>query len=278
LLSNDGTLPLEKTLKTLAVIGPNANSSRNLLGDYSYAAVAELLSHTQPPDSCFYKADTSFINHGQINIPTILDAIRAKVPNTKVLYAKGCDIHSPSRDGFHEALKAAERADIVVLVLGDKSGLTPDCTCGEFRDNADLKLPGVQSELAQAVFSLNKPTVVVLINGRPLAIPDIAEKASAIIEAWLPGEEGGVAIADALFGDVNPGGKVPMSFPRSVGQVPLFYNHKPAGGKSYLYNDYVAESTQPLYPFGHGLSYTSFDYKNLSIEPKQAVSGRICLY
>jgi beta-glucosidase len=151
--------------------------------------------------------------------------------------------------------------------------LTPNCTTGETRDSADLRLPGAQEDLARAVLALGKPVVVVLVNGRPLALPWLHESANAILEAWLPGEEGGHAIADVLFGDYNPGGKLPITFPRHVGQVPVFYNHKPSGMRSNWYGDYVEEQVAPLYAFGHGLSYTHFAYDDLSIEPKQATLG-----
>jgi beta-glucosidase len=118
-----------------------------------------------------------------------------------------------------------------------------------------------------------KPLVVVLVNGRPFAVPWLDEQANAILEAWLPGEEGGAAIADILFGDFNPGGKLPVTFPRHVGQLPIFYNHKPSGRRSNWYCDYVSEKVTPLYPFGHGLSFTSFAYSDLSITREQATEG-----
>jgi beta-glucosidase len=161
----------------------------------------------------------------------------------------------------------------VVLVLGDRSGLTLNCTTGETRDSADLRLPGVQSELAQELLALGKPVALVLVNGRPLAIPELADKASAILEAWLPGEEGGVAVADALFGQVNPGGKLPISFPRHVGQLPIFYNQKPTGGKSNWHDNYVNVEAGPQYPVGHGLSYTTFEYGDFAIAPVQVAAG-----
>jgi beta-glucosidase len=138
-----------------------------------------------------------------------------------------------------------------------------------------LKLPGVQEELAKALFATEKPIAVILMTGRPYALNSLAENANAILEAWLPGEEGGAAIADILFGDANPGGKLPMTFPRSVGQVPIFYNAKPAGTKSHWYVDYVSEKVSPLYPFGHGLSYTSFEYRDLVIKQNHARLGEI---
>jgi beta-glucosidase len=139
----------------------------------------------------------------------------------------------------------------------------------------DLRLPGLQEELAKAILTTGKPVVGVLINGRPLAIPWLDESANAILEAWLPGEEGGHAIADVLFGNVNPGGKLPMTFPRHVGQVPTFYNYKPSGMRSNWYVDYVTEKVTPLYPFGHGLSYSSFEYTDLCIAKTQATIGEV---
>jgi beta-glucosidase len=124
-----------------------------------------------------------------------------------------------------------------------------------------------------AILDTGKPVVVVLVNGRPLAIPEVAERASAILEAWLPGEEGGAAVADTLFGTANPGGKLPITIPRHVGQVPVFYNQKPSGGKSYWYIDYVGVEASPLFPFGHGLSYTTFEYADFSISCKECQAG-----
>jgi beta-glucosidase len=125
------------------------------------------------------------------------------------------------------------------------------------------------------ILATGKPVVVVLVNGRPFALPWLAEHANAILEAWLPGEEGGTAIAETLFGDANPGGKLPVTFPRHVGQVPIFYNHKPSGMKSNWHIDYVGEKVTPLYGFGHGLSYTTFEYSDLVIDPAQAVQGEM---
>jgi beta-glucosidase len=274
LLKNDGVLPLSKTIGTLAVIGPNADSTRSLLGDYSYEATRELQVFQSHAGSDFTNIDPDHIARHDIHIVTVLDGIEKIVsPNTKVLYAKGCDNLDPDTSGFDEALQTAEQADVVILVLGDRSGLVPACTTGETRDSADLQLPGLQEELARAILSIRKPVVAVLVNGRPYAIPWFDEEANAILEAWLPGEEGGTAVAETLFGDSNPGGKLPVTFPRHVGQFPVHYNHKPSGMKSHWYVDYVSEKATPLYPFGHGLSYTSFGYENLSVKQKQASAG-----
>jgi beta-glucosidase len=274
MLKNDGLLPLPKTTRTLAVIGPNANEGRNQLADYSYAAMRRLMQFKAAEHSAFLDVDLEELAKHDIQITTVLDGVRAaESADTQVLYAKGCDNLDPDTSGFAEAVEIAGQADAVVLVLGDRSGLTPECTMGETRDSSDLKLPGVQEELARAIFATGKPVVVVLITGRPYALSALAEDASAILEAWLPGEEGGAAIADILFGDANPGGKLPITFPRSAGQVPVYYNAKPAGKQSHWYTDYVSEPVTPLYPFGHGLSYTSFEYSDLSIGQRQARAG-----
>jgi len=273
LLSNNGILPLKKAIGKLAVIGPNADERRNLMGDYSYAAMLEYMLSVAAPGSALLGVDLAALEPQGIKIATILDSIRAAVPATKVLYARGCDPLGEDRSGFDEAVHAAQEAEAVILVLGDRSGLMPDCTTGETRDSVDLRLPDGQNELARAILDTGKPVVVVLVNGRPLAIPELVERASAILEAWLPGEEGGSAVAATLFGDANPGGKLPITFPRHVGQVPIFYNQKPSGGKSNWYFDYVSEEASPLFPFGHGLSYTTFEYSDFTLSTNQAKAG-----
>jgi beta-glucosidase len=268
LLKNEGgLLPLNKTIGTLAVVGPNANQSRNLLGDYAYLPHIERLLRARP--------ELAAMPDSMLN-PSVLDAIvRSVSAGTRVLSAPGCEVNSGDQSGFAEAVRVAQAADVVILVVGDRSGLTTDCTSGESRDRSDLGLPGVQEELVRAVAAAGKPMVVVLVNGRPLAIPWIVEHVPAVVEAWLPGEEGGQAIADVLFGDANPGGKLPITFPRTVGQVPLFYNHKPSGGRSHWHGDYVSSSVTPLFSFGHGLSYTRFAFSNLRLDPPQVETGSV---
>lgn len=269
LLKNEGNvLPLASTLSTIAVIGPNAHQARHLFGDYSHPAHIQTLLERDPGMASLLHTDSNSngIVQGSVQAPTVLDAICARVsPATRVLYAEGCPVNDADRSGFDEALQAAGAAEVIILVVGDKSGLTLDCTSGESRDRADLGLPGVQQALVEAVAGLGKPIVAVLVNGRPLTIPWMAEQIPAIVEAWLPGEEGGAAIAGVLFGDTNPGGKLTMTWPRAVGQVPIYYNHKPSGGRSQWHTDYVELSVRPLFPFGHGLSYTSFEYSDLGI-------------
>jgi beta-glucosidase len=176
-----------------------------------------------------------------------------------VSVAQGCDVSGSSREGFDEAIGLACACEVAVLVMGDKAGLAEDCTSGEFRDRASLDLPGIQEELVRAVIETGTPVVLVLVSGRPSASEWVHEHCAAVIEAWFPGEEGAVAVAEVLGGEVNPGGKLPISFPRSVGQIPVFYAHKESGGRSQPAGDYVDLSATPLYPFGNGLSYTTFE-------------------
>ncbi len=274
LLKNDGVLPLAKNTRTLAVIGPNADDKNNLLGDYSYAAVFNLMMAGMPAGgSNFENVDMAHIERHSIHISTILSALKTALPATNILYGKGCDNLKNDMTGFEEAVNFAKQADAVVLVLGDHSGLTPHCTCGETRDSADLKLPGVQNLLSETILATGKPVIAVLVTGRPYAINELAEKANAILEAWLPGEEGAAAIVETILGLNNPGGKLAMTFPRHVGQTPIFYNQKPSGGKSNWYTHYINIESSPLFPFGHGLSYTTFKYSQFSISRLRARVG-----
>ena len=260
LLKNENDLlPLKKNLKSIAVIGTNANSATNLLGDYSPAV---LLQH----------------------VGTILDGIRAKVsPATHVLYSKGCAVNDHDKSGIAAAVAAAKKADVAIVVGGEQTWRTgnhnlPPPTDGEGYDVASLDLTGVQEDLIRAVAETGTPTVLVLTNGRPLSVRWEAEHLPAIVEAWNPGEKGGEAVADVLFGDTNPSGRLAITIPRSVGQLPVYYNSKPS--KAYWIHrgwarhrgGYVNLPATPLYPFGYGLSYTEFKYNNLRIEPVQIYS------
>ncbi len=276
LKNEDSLLPLSRDLRSVAVIGPNANSARNLVGDYTYICHIETLVEMREKVNPFGTpvAHAVEIVEDFVPIQSILEAISGAVsPATVVRFAEGCDVNSQRRDGFAEAVAAARQSDVAIVVVGDRSGLTDACTSGEARDRADLDLPGVQQELVEAVVATGTPTVVVLVNGRPLSITWIAEHVSAVLEAWLPGEEGAGAVTDVLFGDVNPGGKLPMTFPRSVGQVPIFYGHKPSGGRSHWKTTYVDMSNQPLFPFGFGLSYTTFELSALQLDRRSVAAG-----
>lgn len=268
LLKNDGALlPLSPSLKSVALIGPIADSIRLLQGDYHYP------SHME---SVFTHAKSALAAPNPVQRHLEEDINDHFPPSTSVLagiqsvgveinYAQGCDITEPNTDGFAEAIAAAQKSEVAIVVVGDKSGLAPGATVGESIDSATLQLPGSQQALVEAVVATGVPTVVVLVTGRPYAIAWIDEHVPAVVEAWLPAQEGGHAIAEVLFGEVNPGGKLPVSFPRSVGQVPVYYNHKPSGGRSHWWGDYADLTSKPLYPFGHGLSYTEFTYSDLTI-------------
>lgn len=251
LLKNEGNvLPISKNIKSIAVIGPNADHEKNQLGDYTSHVILQ-------------------------DIVTVLDGIKAKVgANSKVNYVKGCNVIGEEVNEIDKAIKAAKNSDVAVVVLGENEWLTEDKkgTTGEAYDASTLEITGLQKELVQKVQATGTPTVVVLINGRALAINWIDENVPAILEAWNPGEKGGQAVADILFGDVNPSGKLSVTFPRHAGQLPIYYNYKPS--KSYWLNDgwgnsYAdLEKSTPLYEFGFGLSYTSFEYSNIKITPE----------
>jgi beta-glucosidase len=256
LLRNEGNLlPLKKNMNSIAVIGPNADNSMNLFGDYFPQVVP------QP-------------------IETVLDAIKAKVSRSAHLaYAKGCEISNQDKTGFERAIQTAKNADVAIVVVGEQARREggknlPPPTDGEGYDVASLDLTGVQEELIQAVHATGTPTILVLINGRPLSNRWEADHIPAIVEAWEPGERGGEAIADVLFGDYNPSGRLAITIPRDVGQLPSYYNYPPSkrywvdGGWTHT-RGYVDMPGTPLYPFGYGLSYTQFQYSNLRLDPSQ---------
>ncbi len=244
LLKNDGVLPIHKG-KRLALIGPNADDPLCLFGDYHYTAHLGLERPSVPTAS-------------------VLQAVEKRCPN--VLYSKGCYVLYGSRGGLEEAIEVAREADVVVAVLGDRSGLPKEPmehyqhTVGEGIDSHDLKLPGMQEELLMELENAGKPLVLVLVSGRPYTLPN-PSSISAIVEAWLPGEEGAEAIAQVLFGEVNPSGHLPMSYPKSVGQLPVYYYRKASSMGNYLLSD-----SKPLFPFGHGLCYTTFEYADLAVK------------
>jgi beta-glucosidase len=234
LLKNEkNILPLKKEIKSIAVIGPNADAGKDQVGDYS--------PHTVPQE-----------------IQTVLKGLRNKISEkTKITYVKGCNVIGNELNEIEKAKETARNSDVAIVVLGE-SGHTD----GESRDVTSLDLTGLQEELLKAVHSTGTPTIVVLINGRPLSIRWAAENSPAVIEAWNCGEQGGNAVADVLFGDYNPGGKLPITVPRHVGQLPVYYNHSRTKREGY-----VDMPATPLYEFGYGLSYTTFEYSNLQIFP-----------
>jgi beta-glucosidase len=272
LLRNEGgLLPLRRDLGRVALIGPAADDARLFQGDYAYPAHAEIVFRRGAGEAGILpRADAVAFAPGPYDPPTstLLEGVRGAVaPGTELLHARGCDVTGDDRSGFDAALAAARGADVAIVAVGGKSGLLADCTSGEFRDAADLGLTGPQQALVEAVVATGTPTVAVLVNGRPLALPWIAEHVPAVLEAWIPGEEGGRAIADVLFGRRSPAGRLPVSLPRAVGQVPTYYNHRAGGGRSQMLGDYADLPAAPLFPFGHGLSYARFEYRALRLEP-----------
>lgn len=240
LLKNERrTLPLRKDLRSVAVIGPLAHDRASLIGSWSGDGRAE-------------------------DAVTLLEGVKAKLPAASVTIAGGCEVAGDSTVGFAEALSTAAKADFVIIAAGESAEMS-----GEAASRSSLDLPGRQLDLIKAIHQIGKPYVVVLMNGRPLTIDWIAENSPAILEAWFGGTQAGHAMADVLFGDVNPGGKLPMTFPRAVGQLPLYYNHKNTGRPPDAANKYTSKYLDlpwtPLYPFGHGLSYTEFRYSSLQL-------------
>ncbi|HSB17096.1 MAG TPA: glycoside hydrolase family 3 C-terminal domain-containing protein [Bryobacteraceae bacterium] len=254
LLKNEkNLLPLKKDIRSIAVIGPNADHELNLLGDYVALKVLQ-------------------------DVVTVLEGVKAKVGRgTRVEYVKGCDVIGNKVNEIETARRTAKNADVAIVVVGENAWATEYPTNGEGYDVASLDLTGMQEDLVKAVVETGTPTVVVLVNGRPLSIRWIAEHVPAIVEAWLPGEKGGHAVADVLFGDYNPSGRLPVTVPRHSGQLPSYYNFKPS--KAYWIKEgwgkrYVDMSPNPLWEFGYGLSYTAFEYANLRIDQPKVPAGR----
>ena len=270
LLKNEGDLLPLSSAGSVAVLGPKADDPQELLGDYAYPA-------HYPEEEVSFSSTTP------------LEAIRNRAgDDLSVAYAEGCTTTGPSADGFDEAAEVAGDADVAVAFVGarsavDFSGSDADkvnrpsvATSGEGCDVVDLDLPGVQRELVERVHETGTPLVVVVVSGKPHSIEWIAEEVPAVLHAWLPGEEGGDGIADVLFGDHNPSGRLPISIPKTVGQLPVYYNRKPnTANKEYVYTD-----SDPLFAFGHGLSYTDFEYDDLSlssasIAPSETISASV---
>jgi beta-glucosidase len=291
LQNRDGLLPLDADqIQTLAVIGPAADDPRLLQGDYHYPAHLEIMFERPeadrngevgppatgeqylPTDGGSFQPGPYFVDH-----VTPLAGLRRALPDASVTYARGCDISGEDRSGVDEAVAIAHEADAALVFVGGRSGLRPQATVGEARDASDLRLTGVQEHLVEAVVRTGTPTVVVLLSGRVHSIPGLAASVPAIIEAWLPGEEGGQAIADVLLGRVEPGGRLPVSLPRAVGQVPLHHDFRAGGGKSMFYGDYTDGTTTPLFAFGHGLTYTRFEYGDLGVVTAGSTSEPVVL-
>lgn len=264
LKNKSNLLPLKKSGQKIAVIGALADDKTSPLGSWRIGA-----------------DDNTAIS--------VLEGLK-KYPNNQITYAKGADvaigktqfisevkINTTDKSGFPEAIEVAKNADVVVMVLGEHGLQT-----GEGRSRTELGLPGVQQELLETIFKVNPNIVLVLNNGRPLAIPWADENIPAIVEAWQLGTQAGNAIAQVLYGDYNPSGKLPMTFPRNVGQVPIYYNYKNTGRpstndpESVFWSHYIDQKNTPLYAFGHGLSYSNFEYSNLKLNSKSfSKNGKI---
>jgi len=279
LLKNDGVLPLQPGLKTLAVIGPAADDPRLLQGDYHYPSHNEPLlmrleepaadGNQPPPELIYLPSGKGAFQPGWYyteHVTPLEGLRRALGPSVEVIYAKGCEVTGEDRSGFDEAVGAARSAGAAIVVVGGRSGLSKRSSVGEGRDAASLRLTGVQEELVDAVASTGVPTVVVVMSGRAHVLTEVAAKASALLVASPLGQQGGNALAGLLTGRSSPQGRLAASLPRATGQVPLYHSHRSGGAKAMFYGDYVDTSHTPLYPFGHGLTYTSFEYSELRAE------------
>ncbi len=253
LLKNNGVLPLSKETKKFALIGPFANEHK-IIGFWS----------------CMGKDEESV---------TVADAVKSKLKDTEIIVAKGCsaELGDTDKSGFAEAVEAAKKSDVVVLCLGEQQHHS-----GEGNSRVDINLPGVQNELAKAVIDANPNAAVLLFTGRPLAIKELDSIAPAILNMWFPGTEGGSAAAELLFGDANPSGKLTMTFPKAVGQCPIYYNHTNTGRPKPVDRDevsmgymssYLDCGNLPLYSFGHGLSYSNFVYEDLSLSATEMTNN-----
>jgi len=240
LKNKNNLLPLKKSLSRIAVLGPLANSKDDPLGPWS--------AQGKPED-----------------VVTVVEGLKNKLGSkVEILFEEGCKVDGSSQDGFGKAIEAAQKSEVVILCIGESRNMS-----AEARSRAYLDLPGVQETFVKEIYKTGKPIVVVLMNGRPLTINWISENIPSILETWYLGIQSGNAVADVLFGDYNPSGKLPVTFPRYVGQIPIYYNHKNTGRpydpKNHYTSYYLDLENTPLYPFGFGLSYTTFDYSNLSL-------------
>jgi len=273
LLKNDGILPLAPTVKRIAIIGAGADDQRLLQGDYHYPTHLEMIyaapknqpaaTETLTPQSGGrYRPGPYYTPH-----ITPLAGLRIALGSSaEIIYAKGCDVLGNDRSGFAEAIQAARSAEVTIAVVAGRSGLQRPVTVGEGNDATSLALTGVQEELVATLAETGTPLVVVVLSGRIHTLSDVAERANALLLQFPSGEEGGNALADILTGKVNPSGRLPVTLPRSVGQIPLYSGMRAGGDRAMFFGDYIDSPTTPLFPFGHGLSYTSFAYSNFAVE------------
>jgi beta-glucosidase len=259
LRNQQNILPLSKNLKKVAVIGPLGDNTADLLGSW------------------FCKGEAK-------DVVSLLSGLKSAAPGITYTFAQGCDFNGNSTNtktedkSIEEAVKTAKSADVVILAVGENKGQS-----GEAASRSSIGLPGRQEELAEKIIATGKPVVVVLMNGRPLAIPFLAEHAPALVEAWQLGVQAGPAIADILFGDYAPTGRLTVSFPRAVGQEPLYYSRRNTGrppvdkdlGEQKWTSKYIDVPWTPQFPFGYGLTYTTFKYANLHVTPTVKMGGTV---
>lgn len=247
LLANDGTLPLRPQARRLALVGPCADDPLAFLGCYSYP------NHVLPR---YPELDLG------LDVPSLSQALRSQLPDAEITTLEGCGVNDDDRSRFAEAVAAAREADVCLAVVGDRAGMFGEGTSGEGCDAPDLRLPGVQDELLSALLDTGVPVVIVVVSGRPYALGSHADRAAAVVQAFLPGEEGGAALASILSGETAPSGRLPVQVPRHPGGQPATYLHPPLGGNSQGISNL---DPTPAFPFGHGLSYTTFDYSGLTL-------------
>ena len=257
LLRNEGgLLPLAEDARAVAVIGPNADSGSALLGNYAFENHVARHLPDPPPG---------------VRVVTVAEGIRGVLGNRgTVRTARGCDVTGTDRSGIPAAAGLAAACDVAVVVVGDRAGHFLGGTSGEGSDTDDLALPGAQQALVEAVVASGTPTVVVLVTGRPYDLSWIAANVPALVQCWFPGVEGGAAVADLIFGRTEPGGRTPLTFSRGAGQQPLYYRSRRLGRTRY-----VGRTARPVFPFGHGLSYTTFEYSDLRLETEATTDGEV---
>jgi len=242
LLKNENNLlPLNKNIKSVALIGPLADNQEDLLA--SWAAFGD-----------------------EENVVTVLQGLKNILgDDTDINFTKGCNINDEDTSGYEEAIEISKVSDVVILVVGEEREMS-----GEAASKTNLDIPAVQENLIKRIYATEKPVIVVLMNGRPLTINWISENIPAVVEAWFLGDQTGNAISEVLFGDYNPSGKLPVTFPRSTGQIPIYYYQKSTGRpfeeEDKFTSKYLDSPNTPLYPFGFGLSYTSFSYENIKVD------------
>lgn len=312
LLKNNGTLPLEKKPQRIAVIGPHADSVRLLFGCYTFAAGADMMIGGSLADQAGMESSVedmaqalqaraeaarfpgstverdnpaamAMVSASYPHTPTLVEALRDQAPMIEFDHVQGCDIAGNDRSGFEAALEAARQADVVLMTLGGKYGWGGSCTIGEGIDSDRIGLPGVQEELALAIAETGKPLVLIHMDARPFSSVPLDERAAAILECWFPGTSGGRSIAEVLFGEFSPAGRLSMTALRSTGQIPIY--HSQYTGNSYFSKytptsscRYVDSTPEPLYCFGHGLSYTRFEYRDIRVSaPEISSHGEVTI-